>query len=348
MEVQKPQSEFLDALTDSAKDVRAMEKEKKSRGTKRDRVILAVLAALNAAVFFAIGVTLWVGQRAQKKIDREIEERGRKPYYSVEHVLSLRPTLPGVKYPAGISEDFMRLYAVNEDVKGWLRIEGTCIDYPVLRGEDNVEYERIDYYRRPDDRGSVWLDVTNEVGPDTGPLSKVSIIWGHHFSEHELAFYEVEKYYDDLQFYKDHPLIEFTTIYGNTYRWKIVGAFLSAVEPEDDNGKVFYYWNTYLSDTDIPGFASEIRTRSSFWNPDVDIVPSDRFLLLSTCTYRCDVGREYHDIRCVLAARLVRDGEDPAVDVERAYVNDHPRMPHLWYLQHNQADPFITTPVFGW
>lgn len=337
---------YLDSLTNSDEDERDIEEAKKNKMTKADRAVISVLAGLNAAVFLFIGVFLYISGRREKKMAENAEALPPAVHYAPESVMEdLKPVLRGVKFPAGIDENFRRLYSVNEDVQGWLKIEDTCIDYPVLKGEDNLYYERRNYYGAHDDRGSVWLDFRNAVGGDAGALSKVTIIYGHHFSEHDLAFYEVEKYLD-VEYYKTHPLIEFQTIYGNTYQWKVMGCMVCAADEKDDAGKVFYYWNPYVSEADFPAFRDEILRRSWFVNPDVDVEASDKLLCLSTCTYMLNTDG-YHDIRCVLFGRLVREGESVEVDVTRAYSNENKRMPQLYYDQQGVINPYMTTPVFG-
>lgn len=337
---------YLDSLSNSDEDERDIQKAEKNKMTKADRVVLSVLAGLNVAVFLFIGGFLYVNGRKETK-KTEDDPASSAVHYEPGRVFeALTPVLRGVKFPAGIDETFKRLYSVNEDVQGWLKINDTCIDYPVLKGEDNLYYERRNYYEAHDERGSVWLDFRNNVGADANALSKVTIIYGHHFSQHELAFYEVEKYLD-VEYYKTHPVMEFQTIYGNTYKWKVIGCMVSAADEKDDAGKVFYYWNPYVSDADFPAFKDEILRRSWFVNPDVDVAETDKLLCLSTCTYMLNKDR-YHDIRCVLFGRLLREGESEDVDVSRAYSNENRRMPQLYYDQQGILNPYMTTPVFGY
>ena len=148
----------------------------------------------------------------------------------------------------------------------------------------------------------------------------------------------------DVEYYKTHPVIEMDTIY-NDYQWKVFACFTANVEPEDDNGNVFYYWNPFISDADTPGFINECITRSWFINPDIDYQPTDKLLCLSTCSYILNRD-SYHEIRTVLMARLVRNGEKAEPVVANAYRNENKRMPQLYYDINNLNNPFAGVPCW--
>ena len=347
MEKRHEDERYLDELTDvdeKAADGKAQTPQKK------ERLSMILLCALNVAALVYLVVALHAYFAVKSELKAELNGEAAEPpapmFFDVTKVnADLTPDLRGVKQPDGMSPDFLRLYAANDDVVGWIRIHGTCIDYPMLKGEDNDYYERRNYYEEHDERGSVWLDYRNPFGPGQA-LDNVSVVWGHSFSEHDLGFYELEDYLD-VDYYKSHPLIETENLYGEVYRWKVFGCMITAVEDQDDNGQIFYYWNTQLAGDEQPAFVEEVYRRSWFRNPMVDVVLGDKLICLSTCTYMLNVGREYHEIRCVLFGRLLRDGESAEVDVSMAFQNPSPRMPQLYYDQKGIENPYRATPVFG-
>lgn len=343
-----PETEaYLDGLDTSAEEMRELKKKEKDRGTKADKIYVWVMAALNIAVLVFIAWWLHAngGSNDLDSIRQDVQEKESSVYHA-ETALTpyLTPTYQGVKFPAGIQQKFQPIYSANPDTVGWIRIDGTGIDFPVMHAEDNTKYERANFYLESDHRGSIWLDFRNTVGPGSGSLSKVSIIYGHHLTTDERIFAELENYMD-AEFYKTHPLIEMDTIYED-YQWKVFACFVTNVEPENDNGHVFYYWDPYITDDEMLPFTGEILSRSWFVNPAVDILPTDKLLCLSTCTYIMNVNK-YYEMRCVVMARLVRPGESAEVDVSNAYQNDSRRMPQLWYTQKGLSNPYATVPIFN-
>ena len=347
--VAAPENEaYLDGLDTSAEELRELKKKEKDRGTKGDKIYVAVMAALNIAVL--VFIAWWLHSNGSWNDDyTAIKERTIDPavdYYHPETALEgyLTPAYQGVKFPDGIQEKFRPIYSANQDTVGWIRVNGTGIDFPVMQAEDNEKYERRNFYLASDHRGSIWLDFRNTVGQGAGSLSKVSIIYGHHLTTDDYIFAELENYMD-VEYYKTHPLIEMDTIY-NDMQWKVFACFITNVEPQDDNGHVFYYWDPYITDDETPSFTGEILSRSWFVNPAVDILPTDKLLCLSPCTYMMNVTK-YVEMRCVIMARLVGPGENAEVDVSNAYQNDSRRMPQLWYTQNGLSNPYATVPVFN-
>ena len=338
---------YLDGLDTSAEELRELKKKQKNQGTKGDKIYIAVMAVLNIAVLVFIAWWLhsthnWNDYEAMKPEEANPEE----VCYQVQSAMSpsLTPTYKGVKFPEGIRQKFQPIYSVNQDTVGWIRIDGTGIDFPVMHTDDNEKYNRANFYLQEDHRGSIWMDFRNTVGVDSGSLSRVTILYGHHLTTDERIFAQLEDYMD-VAYYKAHPVIQMDTLY-NDYTWKIFACFVSNVEPKDDNGHVFYYWDPYITEEKMPAFTGEILSRSFFINPDVDILPTDKLLCLSTCTYMMNKP-DYVDARCVVVARLARPGEVLAVNVDNAYQNDARRMPQLWYTQNGLANPYATVPVFN-
>ncbi len=68
------------------------------------------------------------------------------------------------------------LQLLNEDVCGWLTIDGTNIDYPLLQGEDDMEYINKDVFGEFAFSGSLFLDSRNSVDFS----DYYSLIYGHH------------------------------------------------------------------------------------------------------------------------------------------------------------------------
>ena len=86
--------------------------------------------------------------------------------------------------------DFSKLMAINGDIRGWITLDGTNIDYPVVQGETNQIYLNTDVFGENSLSGSIFLDYRNEGGFS----DFVSLLYGHYMSGGsmfgELALYK--------------------------------------------------------------------------------------------------------------------------------------------------------------
>ena len=333
---------YLDELHDTAEDKKAIAVAAKDVMKPSDKRIITVLAILNVLVFAFIGVFIRMsgGDDPYGPIKEEVrfEETGPAVYYDATQVFgdSLAPRYTEAQYPSGILTGLKPLYATNKDTAGWIRIKGTNIDHVILQTENNEDYSRYTYYGDYYVGGSIFMDYRNRLGNGSKGLSKNTILYGHYLQNQRGMFSELEKYMD-VEFYREHPVIEMSTLYGN-YSFKIIGAFIAAAEAKYDNS-LFYYWYDDFSDANTPGFANEVAFRSYFVNPSIDVMPTDKFLTLSTCSHSMDIGGMVN-ARFVVVGRLVREGEDTAVNTDAAYAQPEHRMPQAWYDRQGLTNPY--------
>lgn len=334
---------YLDELYDTPEDKRDIENVKKNTMTTSDKRIISVLWALNAAVFVFIGLFLSLtgGGDEYESIKEEAKytvDEGPAEYYDPAAVFgdTLTPNYSAEDFPDGMITGFEPLYSENKDTVAWLRIAGTNVDHVIVQTENNLDYERTNFHGDYYVGGSLFMDYRNKIGKGSKTLSKNTIIYGHYLKNQRGMFSDLDKYMD-VDYYKEHPIIELSTLYNN-YRWKIIGAFIAVVEAKYDNS-LFYYWYDDFTDANTLGFANEVAFRSYFVNPSIDVTSTDKFLTLSTCSHSMDIDGMVN-ARFVVVARLVRDGESDEVDVSAAYENPERRMPQLWYDQNGLTNPY--------
>jgi len=208
------------------------------------------------------------------------------------------------KYPAGIMPNFTTLYDVNSDIKGWIIIPNTVINYPVVETSDNSYYLSKGFNKTDDNNGTLFLDYRDNINP----MSQNLIIYGHEMRNGQM-FHSIRNY-AKVDFYNSSPIITFNTLYSNE-KWKVFAAFIANTVPSQ--GYVFNYLITnFSSSNDFTSFINEVKARSLI-ETSVDINPNDTLLTLSTCTY------ELPEARFVVMARRVRKGESP--DVGKAVIN---------------------------
>lgn len=208
------------------------------------------------------------------------------------------------KYPAGMLPNFKSLYDVNSDIKGWIIIPNTVINYPVVKTSDNSYYLSKVFNKTDDKHGTPFLDYRDNIKP----MSQNLIIYGHEMRDGQM-FASIRNY-AKVDFYNSSPIITFNTLYSNE-KWKVFAAFISNTVPSQ--GYVFNYPITnFKSSNDFTSFINEVKARSLI-KTSVDVNPSDTLLTLSTCTY------DLPDARFVVMARRIREGE--SLDVDKAFVN---------------------------
>ena len=338
---------LIDALNNDESDLRDIRLARERIISPKDRRVIGLLAGLDILVFSLIGLYLIMtgGANEYDSIKGESAFNMKTPYYSSAAALSgeLEPTLEQTDYPYGMQEKFRPLFSVNNDTVGWIRIDGTQIDYVVVQSDTNEYYERKDFYENYSVRGIIFMDYRNILWDSVPTMSKNTVLYGHHMASDGSVFTCLENY-TELDYYREHPVIEFNTLYAD-YRWKIIGAFLNYPNDPSEGDDLFYYWYTDFTDDNTVAFANEVAGRSFFVNPSVDVLPTDHFLTLSTCTYMLDRGSRVN-ARFVVVARLVRDGESAAVDVDKSFANENRRMPQLWYDIHDEENPYADAPIW--
>lgn len=241
---------------------------------------------------------------------------------------------PPIGYPLDYDPAFSGLYQINQDVAGWLSIEGTSLDYPVVQTDDNLYYHRLNFEGEKSLHGVPFVDCgVNLKAPSTN-----TIIYGHNIKNDDQMFNSLTHYWDP-SYYIQHPVIDFHTIYGKR-SYKIFGVFIANVNP--DHGTVFQY-HTFIDANDvseIQEFIYNVQIRSIL-NTGVDVLPSDELLTLSTCTY------EFENARLVVVARRLRDGESREVDASAVSKAASPLMPDIWYQLYGGTKPVLEVPTFS-
>ena len=190
--------------------------------------------------------------------------------------------------PKVINPDIIRLREEygNDDIVGYLHIEGTTIDYPVTQYEDNAYYLDRDINKNMNIGGWVFLDYENDVAKD----DKNMIIYGHNMKQ-DIMFHSIRRYASE-DFFKEHRYITFNTLY-DKYTWEIFSFYRANLD--------FYYIQViFRSDEEFFELAKQMKG-FSMYDTGVDITIDDRVLTLSTCT------NETSDTRFVLNAKLITE-----------------------------------------
>lgn len=299
---------------------------------KKLKIIFIVLIALTVAIFIASCVFLVYGLFKGNKNENENESDKASVVsaeisspFAFKHVYS-------DSYPEGIQEEYKQLYDQNSQIAGWITVPDTSIDMPVYKSNNNSYYLKTDNYHVYNRYGVAFLDMYSGVKS----LSRNTVIYAHNF-DNGLIFDELHNYADP-EFFKEHPIIEYNSIYAN-YKWKVIAAFYTNGEKSGDNGYLFYYIATNMNNDNFMSFYDHLQQRSLI-HTGVDVQPTDKILTLSTCTYFFDRNGATQNARFAVVARLVRDGESEDIDTSLVSVNENVRYPQLYYNVFGGTNPY--------
>lgn len=234
----------------------------------------------------------------------------------------------GVDFPEGMLAKYAPLYAENEDLRGWIRIDGLGIEYPVVQGDDNDYYLQRDVYGEWTTYGVPFFDYRMD---NFQTLHKNTVIYGHNMRYDDLIFGMLEDYRTP-EGYKKAPVIECNTIYGD-YTWLVYGVFITNSDPDDDNGYCLPYNFIDVDNQKFADYIAEIDKRK-LYSTGVDINENDKILTLSTCCY------DFDGARLVVVARLLRDGESINTSSYIVTENQNPKYPQVWYVKNKKENTY--------
>ena len=200
--------------------------------------------------------------------DTEAEE-GSGP--SAEELAAAEAALAHEKYDA--------LFEQNNDFIGWIKIEGTNVNYPVMQTPNKPDfYLKRSFDKEYSDFGVPYLDEDCVPGE-----SNNYVIYGHHM-KNETMFHDLCNY-ASKDFYDEHPTIKFDTMFGFG-EYQIVAVFRF-----DTNNDTFRYNQfTDMDELHFESFMNSVHLRQ-LYDTGVDAKYGDKLITLSTCEYTYTNGR---------------------------------------------------------
>lgn len=189
----------------------------------------------------------------------------------------------GSKEAPEVLDEYKNLLNKNKKLIGWVKIDDTNIDYPVMQTTDNEYYLDHNLNQEYDKNGSIFMDKDCDVlKPSTN-----FILYGHHMKSGQM-FGGLDKY-QDQSYAEEHPYISFDTIYEHgTYQ--VMYVFRSRVYSEEDVNFKYYQFIDALSETEFDSNMQEMAAMS-LYDTGVTAEYGDRLLTLSTCDYQEKNGR---------------------------------------------------------
>ena len=193
-------------------------------------------------------------------------------------------------YYTKYNQIFEELSNINNETVGWLTVNNTKVNYPVVQHTDNDYYLKKDFNKKTNSYGWIFMDYRNNIYN----LSNNTILWGHN-SRTGLMFGTL-RYVTNESWYKnpDNQIITFNTKVKNM-KWKIFSIYKIPVTND-------YLYANFGDLDEYQKFLDMIRGRSMY-DFGVNVSKNDHILTLSTC----GTSTTNSATRLVIHAVLIKD-----------------------------------------
>lgn len=182
-----------------------------------------------------------------------------------------------------ILDEYKTLHNKNKKLIGWIKIDDTIIDYPVMQTVNNEYYLDHNFNQEEDRNGCIFMDYQCDVIEGCDNM----ILYGHHMQSGKM-FGTLNKYSSE-SYYKEHPKIQFDTIYKKG-QYEIMYVFRSKVFSEEEVTFKYYQFINAGSEQEFNSYMNEMAALS-IYDTGVTATYGDQLLTLSTCDYQENDGR---------------------------------------------------------
>lgn len=179
------------------------------------------------------------------------------------------------------AEKYAAIHEKNNDFVGWLRIEDTNINYPVMQSPDNPNfYLKHSFDKEYSNYGVPYVQENCELG-----VSDNITIYGHHMDDGSM-FADLCKY-ESEDFYKEHRAIQFDTMDGFG-EYEVVAVFKTVAYSNE--GFPYFLFVKADKPEDFDDFIAKCK-ELALYDTGVTAEYGDKLITLSTCEYSRDNGR---------------------------------------------------------
>ena len=182
-----------------------------------------------------------------------------------------------------ILEEYADVFRLNQKLIGWIKIDGTKVDYPVMQTSNNEYYLDHNYNQEYDKNGSLFLDKDCDAAFPNDNM----IIYGHHMKSGKM--FGNLNYYSKESFWEDNKEFTFDTIY-ETGTYAVMYVFRSKIYSEEEIVFKYYQFIDATSENEFNSNMEEM-ANMSLYDTGVTASYGDRLITLSTCDSSEEDGR---------------------------------------------------------
>ena len=216
-------------------------------------------------------------QEAFSCLAEQVRQAEQTPDNSPTLILSSNTEPEPVNYT-----EYYLLYEKNNDFVGWLSVDNTKINYPVVFTPDEPEY----YLRRAFDKTDS-IAGTPFIGESGTIDSDLFIIYGHNM-KNDTMFGMLERY-KKKSFWQEHPTVQFTTL-TEQREYEIFAVLQTRILYQDEEGYRWYYQAGDLTEESFNELI-EYTTDNALYDTETIPIYGEQIVILSTCAYHTDNGR---------------------------------------------------------
>jgi len=226
-------------------------------------------------------ILLFFIENYQDKKERE-ELISRKEYITEPAIINTAEQAESEN--AEILPQYRELYNENPDLIGWVKIDGTPLDYPVMQNlSDGEYYLHRNFKKEYDYSGLPFLYIDCDINKPSTNL----IIYGHNMKS-DAMFSSLIKY-TDKNYYLEHLVIRFDSLYEEA-EYQIIAVVLSKVYRKSDNVFKFYKFIQAETEEEFNEFIDNMK-QLSVYDTGISAAFGDQLLTLVTCSYHTENGR---------------------------------------------------------
>lgn len=166
--------------------------------------------------------------------------------------------------------NFNKLLKQNKDTKGWIKVEGTNVNYPFVQSADNEYYLKHSYDNTYNKKGWVFLDYRN----DMDNLDKNTILYAHGLMNNAMFGSLRRTVKQDWAENKNNRIIKISTP-SSMLLFEVFSSY--TIEPES-----YYITSEFSGDEEFSTFIDTIKSRS-FYDYNTSVSIDDKILTLSSC-----------------------------------------------------------------
>lgn len=205
----------------------------------------------------------------------------------------------------------------NADVVGYIQIPGTVLDHPLMQTKDDEQYYlNHDLDKKVNSHGIPFLSKDSKIEK----FGRNMVVYGHNIHKISRDVFCDLAYYEDLDYYKEHPIIETISASG-TRRWLIFAYFI--VDNSDEDPFRYSDYTEFRAKKDFEEFMQQVQERN-WLNVPVDIEYGDTLITLSSCSLELSGSGTN---RMVVIGKLLRTDEDVEQIVADTTKTESPLLP---------------------
>ena len=186
--------------------------------------------------------------------------------------------------------DFNKLLEINNQVVGWIKIDETQINYPIVKGDDNSYYLNHDILKESSQNGWIFIDYRN----NSDFSDNNTVIYGHNIKS-GIMFSDLTQIYNG----KVNNDIYIYLKTGEVNRYSISSCYMD--KPDEES------INTKIADTNLTSYMNKMKERS-IRKYNVNIV-LEKNITLSTCDSSGKKRIIVHGLRQKDGKKIIRKSE---------------------------------------